>query len=433
MRELILEWHELGVPPYRPRQLPARLPRDGVRKVELFTGCRRAGKTYLMFQVIDRLRQAEGVDPKDIVYLNFEDERAAWETQVLTGLLPTLVELFGERDYYLFLDEIHHIPDWGRWVRRVHDRHQNIRLYLTSSSSQLSKKEVPNALRGRMLAHEVFPLSFREFVAFRGSEPGPPTRWTAMQRAKLRRLRDEYLAYGGFPELVLEPSERRRKAIIQDYFRTIITLDICDRYGVTRPSLLHDYVKLVLGQTVFSTTKTYNILRSQGLSVGKETLLTYTRYLEEVYFCFFVPIFSPKVRNRLYYPRKVYFIDNAFINHVTPASRGGRGRSLENAVCIELLRRYDGGSIHYWKDAEGHEVDFVLAEGGHVTRLIQVCHDTSDPATREREVRALSAAAEALDCDRLLVITGDESGTESIAGYEIEFVPLEDWLLTVEP
>ncbi len=293
MRDLIIEWQDLWIPDYRPRKINSTIVDGDIRKILLFTGCRRAGKTYLMFQMIDELHRMNNVEKKDIIYINYEDERMKWETGVLTELLPTLVELYGERDYHLFLDEIHHIPKWDRWVRRVYDRYKNISIYLTSSSSKLSSTEIPGSLRGRTLAYEVFPLSFREFASFKGMELEEPERLTSIKRANLKNLLNNYLDFGGFPEVVLENSKRRKKIIIQDYFRTIITLDICERYGISNTPLMHEYVKFIVDQTYHSTNKTYNILKSRGRKVGKETLLNYTHYLEEVYFTFFLEIYSP--------------------------------------------------------------------------------------------------------------------------------------------
>ena len=427
MRELILEWQELWIPEYKPRSIDEAVFENKVKKINLFTGCRRAGKTYIMFQIIDHLNKRMGVNREDIVYLNFEDERIEWKTEVLTELLPTLVELYDERDYYLFLDEIHHIPKWDRWVRRIYDRYKNFNIYLTSSSSKLSTKEIPYSLRGRTLTYEVFPLSFQEFAAFKGIKLTDHKKMGAVQRAKMVKPINEYLTYGGFPEVVIEPSERKKRLLVQEYFRTIIALDICERYNVKNTSLIHDYIKLILSQTYHSTNKIYNTLRSSGISVGKETLLNYTKYMEDIYFSFFVQIFSPKVKDRLYYPRKVYFIDNSFINHITTKFSDDIGRQMENVIYLTLLPKYGTENIFYWKDPKGNEIDFVLLKDKKVINLIQVCYDPSETIIKEREIRSLSTGAKELKCNDLTIITKNYKGKEKIDEYDINFIPLYDW------
>ena len=344
--------------------------------------------------------------------------------ELISQLYLQKLELYGERDFHLFLDEIHHIPKWDRWVRRVYDRYKNISIYLTSSSSKLSSTDIPGSLRGRTLAYEVFPLSFREFASFKDMELEKPEGLTSIKRANLKNLLNKYLHFGGFPEVVLENSERRKKIIIQDYFRTIITLDICERYGISNTPLMHEYVKSIVDQTYHSTNKTYNILKSRGRKVGKETLLNYTHYLEEVYFTFFLEIFSPKVRDRMYYPKKVYFIDNSFINHITTKFSGDVGRQMENLVFLQLLRRHGIDNLFYWKNPKGQEVDFLIVDGEKVSSLIQVCQDVSSSPTRTRELRSLVSGAKELGCNELIVVVMEGDGEEEVDGYRIKFVSL---------
>ena len=254
---------------------------------------------------------------------------------------------------------------------------------------------------------------------------------TDTKRAGMKNLLNEYLHMGGFPEIVLEGDERRKKAIIQDYFRTIIALDICERYKVANSSLMHNYVKMVLSQTVYSSTKTYNTMRSMGMTVGKETLLNYSRYLEDVYLTFFVPIFSPKIKSRLHYPRKVYFVDNSFITGITTKFSKDIGRLMEKLVYLEIIRRYDVNSVFYWKNRNGHEIDFVIVDGTRVIDMIQVCYDISDPDTRKREIRSLLSGAKELGNNggRMTVITWEYEGVEEVDGNTVEFITLYSWLL----
>ncbi len=428
MKKLIHEWHELWIPEYKERDIDPEILGGDTKKITLLTGCRRAGKTYIMFQLIDRLQKEQHIDSEDIVYINFEDERIEWKTDTLTNLLPTLIELYGERNYHLFLDEIHHIPNWGRWVRRIYDRHKNITIYLTSSSSKLSKKEIPNSLRGRTLTYEVYPLSFKEFASFSDFDLGDSERITDIKQAKIQKLLNQYLLFGGFPEVVLESSVRKKKSIIQDYFRTIITLDVCERYNISNSELVHDYIKLILNQKIHSTNKIYNLMKSQGISVGKETLLDYTHYLEDVYLTFFVKIFSHKIKDRMYYPRKVYFIDNSFINHISIKLTEDSGRQIENIVYLHLLRKYSNENIFYWRDKDNHEIDFVIVDEAKVLSIIQVSLDISDPNTKERELKPFIGADNDLKCKNRILISKDKESIEKYNGLEIKCVPLFKWL-----
>jgi len=169
LKYVLRQFVERRLPPCRPRDmiLPA-----GTGKVVGLTGARRSGKTFLFFDTIQRLT-IQGVDRRCIVYLNFEDDRLypihAHELDlVLRSLRELYPELINER-VYMFLDEVQNVPGWERWVRRIVDT-EDVEVFVTGSSSRLLSRDLATALRGRSITLEVFPLSFREVLSFRGIE-----------------------------------------------------------------------------------------------------------------------------------------------------------------------------------------------------------------------------------------------------------------------
>ena len=179
-------------------------------------------------------------------------------------------------------------------------------------------------------------------------------------------------------------------------------------------------------------SKLHNTLKSQGHSVGKSTLFTYIEYVESSYFMHNVNIFSFNVKDTLQYPRKQYFIDNGFLTALSTTFGKDIGRSYENCVAIELLRRGHREKLSYWRDDRGWEVDFVIRSDGKVVQLIQVCSDLDRPETVSREIRGLIKASKELDCDDLLIIGGDQDKIEVIKGSHVRFVPLWKYLLEHE-
>ncbi|KQH81416.1 ATP-binding protein, partial [Thermococcus thioreducens] len=136
LAKVLVEWQETWTPELVERDFDVSLIPDKPRKVVTFAGCRRSGKTYLMFQLINEL--SKKAPREEIFYINFEDERLEKRTETLTELIPTIEELYGKKDgLYLFLDEIQNIPGWDSWVRRVHDSRRDVRLFLSGSSSKL--------------------------------------------------------------------------------------------------------------------------------------------------------------------------------------------------------------------------------------------------------------------------------------------------------
>ena len=429
IKKIIYSWIDKKIPEVIPREtdLEGYLHLEP-GKIIVITGFRRVGKTFLLYQLLNRV--LEEMDREEAVYVNFDDERIPLRTEFLTELLPTLKRSFSEKCGLLFLDEIQDMPDWSKWLRRIHDN-EELEIFVTGSSSKVSSREIPTELRGRCLEVNLYPLSFKEFLTFKGVDVNIDTvPYSEGEKIKTWRMLDEYLDYGGMPEVVLSGEERKYE-ILQQYYGTVVARDIVERYNINNEEGLKALLRLLLNSTQYSVSKLYATLKSMNYRIGKTTLLNYLAYIESSYFTHSIKIFSPKVKDQLQYPRKLYFIDNGFINAISIRLSKNTGRLYENAVAMELLRRSAGKDIdiHYWRDASGKEVDFVVKEGLGIKKLIQVCCDISDLDTKKRETRSLVRASEELKCDDLLIITGDHEGKEDIGGKKISFVPLWKWLL----
>lgn len=397
------------------------------RKIIVITGFRRCGKTYIALGSIEKLLDAK--NKNKVIYVNFEDERIPRETKFLSDLIPSIKETFAEEPDFLFLDEIQDMPEWSRWLRRIYDSY-DMQIIVTGSSSKVSSREIPTELRGRCLEIKVYPLSFKEYLSFKGIQADAKSvQHSENERAKIARALDDYLYYGGMPEVVLAPEEKRIE-ILQQYFQTVVSKDIAERYKIRNDEALRALLRLLVNSTQYSISKAYNTMKSMGYAVGKTSLANYIGYIESSYFLISVPVLSPKIKDQMQCPRKVYLIDNGFISALSTRFSKNAGRLYENAVALELSRRSDSNtSIYYWKDRFGKEVDFVVKAGDTVSKLVQVCYDVEHPDTKAREVNALLRASVELKCDDMMVVTGGYQGEEQVKGKTITFVPLWEYLL----
>ncbi len=429
-KTLALEWSRRKLPDMVSRDLDLSSYTDAKpAKVIAVSGFRRVGKTYALLLLAQKLLQTMTRD--EVVYLNFEDERIPLRTETLTGLLPALKQVNAKPVRYLLLDEIQAVPGWSRWVRRVYDT-EDIRLFVSGSSSKMSAAEIPTELRGRFLSVRVFPLSFSEFLRFRNLTIDlKAVPLVAAEKARLLRALDEYLYWGGLPEIALANPDRRLE-IAQSYYQTIVRRDIVERNRIRNDEAMKALLRLLTNSVAYTVSKLHNTLRSLNYAVGKTTLQHYLGYIEDSYFMFSLTAFAPSVKDRMQHPRKAYFIDNVFLTSLSTRFSHSTGRLYENLVAVELLRRAAARpetEIHYWKNALHEEVDFVLRNGARVEQLIQVCSDLTDPDTRKRELRALLKAGRELNCRRLLVITEDYDAVEKVRGSKVVFRPLWKWLL----
>ena len=389
-------------------------------KATVLVGPRRSGKTYLFWQEISKLQRNE------TVYLDFEDVAllGVKPKEVLYIIRELFSELSGSSARFVFLDEVQNVESWESLVRSLLDR--GYKVYATGSSSKLLPGEIATQLRGRSLSYLLLPFSFREFLRARGISRFSPN--SLEDLGKVKALLREYLEYGGYPEIVLNP--RLREKLLSEYRDLIFFKDFAEREKI-RSVQVAKFIFSYVTQSFASEISYRSVLRylsSSGIRFGKNTVYSYFKKLEQTMVFFFLERYSPKVRVRGSWPKKVYLADTGLAYRLPQ----DMGRLMENAVFLELKRMQSERplqEIFYYRDQMGHEVDFLIKEGTRLTKLIQVTYATQRSEIRDREIRSLLYASERLRCSDLEVITWDYEGEESFNGRIIKFVPLWKWLL----
>ena len=428
--QLIMDFHERPLPELITRDLRVKLP--ATKKAVTIIGPRRAGKTYFLFDNMQRLKD---VNRTGMLYLNLEDDRLLpAKLDILGQLLQTYYEIYPEnrkKKLYLFLDEIQNVDGWERFVRRVLDT-ENVQVFITGSSSKLLATEIATTMRGRTATHMILPFSFKEFLKVKEMEPDKYL--SSENRTWIMKYLDEFVRFGGFPEVVLDDDENSKVKTLKEYVEIMLMRDVVERHKVKNIKVLR-----MLFNTIhrsfskeFSVHKFYNFLKSQGIKVSKNTLYNYFQHYEDAFAVIPVRRFSYSIRMLEQSLPKVYQIDNGYAAQMGIRFSQNTGRLMENTVAVELLRRKSVSPLvefYYWKDAQGKEVDFVVKKGETVQELVQVCYDVEDYSTKMRETSALMKASDKLRCKKLSIITWDFEEKEKIGGKKIEYIPLWKWLL----
>jgi hypothetical protein len=381
-------------------------------KIIALTGIRRSGKSSLLMLLTQKLTR----ENKRVGYVNVEDSRLSGSQIVLDQIL----KWFGG-DGYLLLDEITNADDWAGWLSRNHEFLKG-RLHLIVSSSHNILSTPPKALRGRILTYEVFPLSFQEFLRFKKIE----IEKTTISRGETERALNEYLKYGGFPEVVLTTDNIDKIKILNSYFRDIVALDVADasRQEIT---VVDTFSKYVVEANNFSASKCLNFLKSLGYKIGKVKILELEKYTQDSYLFFFTKILSFKLKDRSQYPRKAYLGDLGFYYGTT--GKTDIGKLFENLVFLELKRKLKNQSeIFYWKNAAGFETDFITRKGNSITSGIQAAYEITDKTTEKRETRGLIECSKTIKPKNLLILTNNIKKTETIDGTKIRYIPIYEWL-----
>ena len=419
-------WKEMNIPEVIERKIKLDLDAD---KVIVIAGVRRSGKTSLMFQHIKELMNRR-ITKDNVIYVNFENERLiATKATDMDDLLVAHSQIFNpaEGTIYLFLDEIQNVENWDKWIRKVYDT-KKYKIIITGSSSELLSSEIATALAGRNLSYTVYPFSFGEVLKSRGMVADIKSIKFSSKKCTMLKLLDEFLEYGSFPEVIFSINNTRKMDLLSSYFDAIFFRDIIKRYNLREIGALNIFLKIIASNysTYFSSTKAQNYFNSMGFEISRVTILNFLEYSKSVFFAEILEQYLKSPRKRFARQVKSYIVDIVLAKLFTDIDKG---RSLENAVFIELLRRKKTpDNIYYLKLKSGKEIDFIVY--GKSTKLIQVCYELSSIDVKNRETSALVEAARTLKLKEGTIITYDYSGSENVDGIKIVYLPFWEWALT---
>lgn len=387
-----------------------------------FVGIRRTGKSYMMYQQIHNLMN-DGISSSQIVYVNFEDERLL-EIGVddLNTILELGIEFSGSKGKpYLFLDEIQNVDGWEKFVRRVAD--MKYRINITGSNSKMLSKEIASTLGGRFMIVNVFPYSFKEYLSANHIENVRLDQIGTKKRADIVSQYEQYVTYGAFPELV---DIKNKRPFLNNIYQTVYLQDIITRLQdiITRNKITNDFaVRLILKKIAESVTKALsfnrltNIVKSAGISIGKQTVINYVGHMLDSYLIFSLQNYASKKTSPKY-----YFMDTGLLGLMLLDCKTAQ---LENLVAVELIRRYGFENVYFFEN--NIEVDFyVPSENLAIQVSMQVLEDVD---TLERETKAFVKLNQFIPDTKCLLVTNSEETKLNCDGIKIDVVPAWKWLL----
>jgi hypothetical protein len=398
-------------------------PPIDTKKIITLIGVRRCGKTSILYDMINKL--SSSIDKTKIVFLNFEDERLELEVDELDLILQSFSELYPEQNLsecYFFFDEIQNITGWEKFVRRVYDSISK-NIFITGSNSKLLSSEIATSLRGRTLSYEVYPLSFVEYLSFKDIRVDL---YSSKSLAHIKNAQELYLKNGAFPEtLFLE--EQYVNQTLQEYFNVLLYMDLAQRYNISNTVALKFFLKRIIASSTkqISINKIYNELKSAGIKIGKNTLYDFLDYVQNIYLALTLYKFDNSLVNKELGERKIYSIDIGLNNATEFKFSDNIGKSLENAVFLELKRNYS--ELFYYRDANS-ECDFIINEKNSITKAIQVTYDMADSDTKNREIKGLVNACKNFKLNSGLIITYDTEEDIIEDGIDIKVIPFYKWV-----
>lgn len=366
------------------------------RFARILVGVRRCGKSTLMQQI--RSKTGGGN------YFNFEDPRiSGFQAEDFQKLFGALQEVYGETDAYYF-DEIQVVDKWEWFVRQLLDSKKQVTI--TGSNASLFGQKTGTKLTGRHLDAEVFPFSYEEALRFSKEKAGSQSY-------------EKYLDTGGFPEYL----RTGRQEVLQRLFDDILARDIIARKNIRNLAQLRELAIFLLSNV--GKEFSYHSLKKTLEIPAVQTVIDYASFLQDAFLLFAIQKFDYSYKKRLIGPKKIYAVDTGLAKNLSAAFSEDKGRLLENAVYLELRKRYGQDSVFFYKGVK--ECDFVVREKNSPKQVIQVAYSITGD-NKKRELDGLLEALEKFKLDCGLIITNDQEDALSIGGRKITLKPAWKWI-----
>jgi len=327
-------------------------------------GARQVGKTSILMYLQGQLT-AQGLRT---TYLDLEDSRLVsvldrGVDEFLRYLQEEGIDLAALRaaddKLFVLIDEIQYLANPSSFMKLLADHHRYLKLIVSGSSSFEMKSKFRNSLVGRTVNFEIYPLSFREMLTFRGVPFTPGLSFTEKKVLELQALYAEYVQFGGYPKIVLTPEVDLKERYLQQIVDTYVRKDIRDLAEIRDITKFNRLLEVLASQSG-------NLLNIAELSntcgLARMTVERYLTLLEQTYIIRLVRPFSRNLRAEISKMPKVYFCDMGLMQMLwlKHLPREVIGPVFETSIYVELLKHYGSQQVGYWRTVDKREIDFVV-------------------------------------------------------------------------
>jgi predicted AAA+ superfamily ATPase len=374
--------------------------------VKVLTGQRRVGKSFLLFQLMQRILNEDS--KANIVYINMED-MAFEELKTASDLNNYVIaHLIDEKTNYIFIDEIQEIAEFEKAVRSLL-LNVNNDIYITGSNATMLSGELATLLGGRTIEFQVFSLSYSEFLVFHKLSDSDESLLS-------------YFKYGGLPYLInLELTDEIVFEYLKNIYTTIVYRDVVSRYNIRSTNFLERLIRFLADNigSLFSSKRISDFLKSQQTNISPNQIQTFTDYLSNAFLIHEVPRFDI-VGKRIFEVGEKYYFENCGIrNCISGYKPIDQAKLLENVVYNQLL--YKGYDVKIgWLDSQ--EIDFIATKNNE-TIYVQVALRLDSEKTIDREFGNLLRIK---DNYPKMVVSMDEQFSNTYQG--ITHIPIRKFL-----
>lgn len=345
--------------------------------IKVITGIRRSGKSTLLKQIIDELKES-GVNKEKIIYINFEDIEMSFIKNDMDLNSYIKKQIKDDQKYYLLFDEIQNVVDWEKAVNSFKAT-KNVSIFITGSNSNLLSGELATLLAGRYVSFKIQPFSFKEVCDLKGIE----------DKDEIEKAFEDYMKWGGMPQRFYFKDEQETKNYLMDLYDSIVVKDIISRYKVKDVELLNKILEYLMSTPAqqFSVTNIVNFLKNENRNCSNETLYNYLSYITNSFIMNKAKRYDIKGKRVLSTNDKYYLTDLGLGQVKSSIKTKGKGSVLENIVYNELINR--GYEVLVGK-SDSSEIDFIASYFDEKI-YVQVAYILADDSVVEREFGAFKS------------------------------------------
>lgn len=346
--------------------------------IKVITGIRRSGKSVILTQIIDEIKN-NNIDDSHIIYINFELKEYSFikcDDDLYKYIKEKIVD---DKKYYLFFDEIQNVENWELTINSFKSKYkENISIFITGSNSDLLSGELATHIAGRYVSFKLLPFSFKEVYMLK--------KYNSKSKYELEQIFEDYMRWGGMPQRFIFEDEDQIRTYLTDVCNSIVIKDIVERFKIKDIDLFNRVVEYVLStpSQTFSAENLAKYFESENRGVTKNTLYNYLEYMNKALLINKVDRYDVRGKRILNGKYKYYLTDLGLGRIMNISKKEQIGAYIENIVYNELIYRgYDVkiGSL------DNGEIDFIALKNGN-KEYYQVCYILSDDNTIDREFNA---------------------------------------------
>lgn len=333
-------------------------------------GARQVGKTHILYYLQNELK----VQGQLTKFLDLEDAR-------FVDLLDEGVEVFlaylknegfdldglqrEKKVLSVFIDEIQYLRNPSSFLKLLGDHHKYLRLIVSGSSSFDIKSKFKDSLVGRTINFEIFNLSFKEFIRFKGLSYNLDAALDSLHLSEVVKLYEEYIYFGGYPKVILEDAVALKEKYLRQIIDTYVKKDVRDLAAIKQIQKFNTILKVLAAQSG-QLLNIADLSRVGG--VARQTVEHYLFILESTYIIKLVAPFSNSARVAAIKSPKIFFYDTGLLQmlRVKSLPKQLTGDVFETSVFSELIKKYGQDSVNFWRSRAQAEIDFILQSDGNI-------------------------------------------------------------------